>query len=614
MHTKLIRVVAGVAALAAASVGLFSASAAALPPGSPSAGLVSVTPGTGTAATSITLAPPAGASCQGDSAGAGYRWQGFIASASVDAGTLTYAGGAGPNAVAGAVVFPLLSTTSSPLVDMNTAPAVAPNVTGLITGIPAVDFSGFPAGTFPNGVYNVGFACTLTNATTRFWQSPITVTNPGGVFTFAFGAAPSAPVLNSPLTSGNGTLAGTFTEAPAAPAVTGYLVTAVPTVGATVTSPVAAAATSFTLTGLVNGTSYSVSLTATNTAGTSAASNTVTGTPALAAQPPVTNLQAAPAPNAAVLTWTPPAGTATVTGYTVGVSPTVVGAPFTIVGPANTFTVNGLTAGTVYTFTVTATYAAPNTGTPATVQLAPPGDAVIMQEITVNRPVGALVLTQVCGVFGALPLEPASPGFPQLNAAVFSAASPTAPTLDAAHLNPDPKFAGYPYPVDPVTGVPNPTYPTHCALNLGVSHLVTTGPEAGKYFQTDGRLNQVTIIDTRDTDAGWTVSGSVTNFTSGSNSFSGNYLGWSPVKSSDSGVTFEGYDQTVVAGGIVLPGAGVLPGLPASTLGLMTNKTLASAAPNVGLGQATLDARIKLLIPVTANAGTYNATLTLSAV
>jgi Fibronectin type III domain len=612
MHAQLTRVVAGATAIAAASVGLFFASASALPPGSASAGLVTVTPGTGTAATSITLAPPAGASCQGDSAGAGYRWQGFIASAAVDAGTLTYAGGAGPNAVAGQVVFPLLSTTSSPLVDMTTAPAVAPSVTGLITGIPTIDFSGFPAGTFPSGVYNVGFACTLTNATTRFWESPITITNAPN-FAFSFGAAPSAPVLNSPLTSGNGSLSGTFTEALAAPAVTGFTVTAVPTAGTTVTTTLPAAATSFTVSGLVNGTSYSVSLFATNTVGNSAPSNSVSGTPAVAAQPPVTNLQAAPAPNAAVLTWTPPAGTATVTGYTIGVSPTVPGAPFTIVGPASTFTVNGLTAGTVYTFTVTATYAPPDTGTPATVQLAPPGDAVITQDISVNRPVGALVLTQVCGNFGALPSEPASPGFPILTAATASS-TPTAPTIDAARTVADPKFPGYPYPVDPVTGVPNPTYPTHCALNMGISHLITTGTEAGKYFETDGRLNQVTVVDTRDTDAGWTLSGSITNFTSGSNNFSGNYLGWTPVKTSDSGVTLEGYDQNVVAGGTVLPGAGVLPGLPASTLGLMTNKTLASAAAGVGLGQAALDARLRLLIPVTANAGTYNATLTLSAV
>ncbi len=597
MHTRLIKVVAGVAALAAASVGLFSASASALPPGSPSSGLVSVTPATGIATTSITLAPPAGAACQGDSATGGYRWQTFIASGSVDAGTLTYAGGAGPNAVAGSVVLPLVSTSGSVITDATTSVGTA-----LLTGIPTFDFSAFPAGTFPSGAYNIGFACTLSNATTRFWQAPITITNAPN-FAFSFGAVPAAPVLASPLTSGNGTLAGTFTEAVAAPAVTGYTVTAIPTAGTTVTTTLAAAATSFSLTGLVNGTSYAVRLFATNTTGNSPISNIVNGTPTLAAQPPVTNLAAAPAPNSAVLTWTPPAGTATVTGYTIGVSPTVAGAPFTIVGPASTFTVTGLLAGTTYTFTVTASYAAPDVGTPATVQLAPPGNAIITQDISVTRPFGGLVLTQVCARYGALPLEPASLGFSALGALGATGAG-TAPTIDPARTVADPAFGQYPYPVD-AAQVPNPTYPTHCALNMGTASLITSGTEAGKYFAVSGRLNQVTVVDTRDTDAGWVLSGSVTNFTSGSNSFSGNYLGWTPVASGDSGATLQGYDQTTTAGPSVAP---------AFASGLTTSKVLGQAAPNVGLGIAVFDARLKLLIPVTANNGAYTATLTLSAI
>jgi hypothetical protein len=379
----------------------------------------------------------------------------------------------------------------------------------------------------------------------------------------------------------------------------------VPTAGATVTLPLAAAATSFTLTGLVNGTSYAVSLIATNTVGNSPASNTVSGAPAIAPQPPVTNLQAAPAPNSAVLSWIAPAGTATPTGYSITVSPAVPGSPFTAPAGATTFTVTGLTPGTTYLFTVTATYAAPDTGTPASVSLAPPGNAIITQDISVTRPVGALVLTQRCGVNGALPVEPASPGFAQLPALPASANQlGAAPTIDVARTVADPAFGQYPYPTDALN-VPNPTYPTHCGLALGISKLVTTGTEAGKYFAIDGHLNQVNVVDTRDTDAGWVLSGSVTNFTSGANSFSGNYLGWSPVMTGDSGVTLEGYDQTVVGGPAVVP---------AFASGLTTPKVLASAAPNVGLGIATLDARLKLLIPVTANNGVYTAILTLSAV
>jgi hypothetical protein len=43
-------------------------------------------------------------------------------------------------------------------------------------------------------------------------------------------------------------------------------------------------------------------------------------------------------------------------------------------------------------------------------------------------------------------------------------------------------------------------------------------------------------------------------------------------------------------------------------------KTLASAAAGNGVGIAVLDARIKLLIPVSANADTYTGILTLSSI
>ena len=72
-------------------------------------------------------------------------------------------------------------------------------------------------------------------------------------------------------------------------------------------------------------------------------------------------------------------------------------------------------------------------------------------------------------------------------------------------------------PVD-ANGVPtNPgavTYPTNCGLSLGTAQLITTGSEAGKYFRASGRLNQVTVVDTRNVDAGWTLQGAMTDFSS----------------------------------------------------------------------------------------------------
>ena len=281
MRTKMTFIVASLLA-SVVSIGVIFHDTSALPPGNPSAGIVTMDPVHGVGATSITLAPPPGAACQGDSATGGYRWQTFIASASVDPGTLTYAGGVGPNAVGGAVVQPLLSSGGGTVLTNQTTSVG----TALITGVPTIDFAAFPAGFFPNGTYNVGFACTLSNATTRYWLAPIRVTNPGTAFTYDYGAAPAKPVLASPLTPGVGTLSGTFTQPTSVPAITGYTVTAVPTAGTTVNLALAAGATSFTLSGLVNGTLYSVSLIATNSIGSSPVSNTVVGAPAAAPPPP----------------------------------------------------------------------------------------------------------------------------------------------------------------------------------------------------------------------------------------------------------------------------------------------------------------------------------------
>jgi hypothetical protein len=270
------------------SIGVISTTTTALPAGIPSDGVVTMTPTTGVATTSITLLPPSGAACQGDSVSfPGYRWQGFIATASIDPGTLTYNGGAGPVAPPGKA-FPLVQTTGTPVIDQTTGVATTPGGPGLLTPFNNIDFSpaNFPPGTIADGTYNIGYACTQNNATTRFWAAKVSITNPGGVLTYSFGGVPNAPALASPLTAGDGTLAGTFTESAAVPSITGYTVIAVPTSGTTVTLPVAAAATSFALNGLVNGTSYAVSLTATNAKGAGPASNTVNGTPVAAVTTP----------------------------------------------------------------------------------------------------------------------------------------------------------------------------------------------------------------------------------------------------------------------------------------------------------------------------------------
>ena len=166
--------------------------------------------------------------------------------------------------------------------------------------------------------------------------------------------------------------------------------------------------------------------------------------------------------------------------------------------------------------------------------------------------------------------------------------------------------------------MPNPNYPTTCGLDLGIGALLTQGDYAGNYFAATGRINQITIVDTRDTDAGWTLNGRMSAFTGpGGETFSGNHLGWDPEKTWDSAATLAGYDMTVTAGTARQPVA------PSSTAGLgdasnetnnLLAKALAKANTGAGLGMAVIDARVRLLVPVTVNAGTYTGTLTFTIV
>ena len=133
--------------------------------------------------------------------------------------------------------------------------------------------------------------------------------------------------------------------------VTSYVVTASPG-GATAT--VDGDRTSATVGGLVNGTSYTFTVVATNALGsspTSAASNAVTPAPVPGAPH---NVTAARGDKAATVGWTAPStsGGSAITGYTVTSSPG--GITKTVAADQTTALVTGLTNGTGYTFTVVA--------------------------------------------------------------------------------------------------------------------------------------------------------------------------------------------------------------------------------------------------------------------
>jgi len=596
----------------------------------PNATIVSVTDATTAvisaaptaSATGVSLTVGIPANCSGDSATGSYRWQTFFVASSYDVATLTY-NASGPVPVGGVFAQPLYSA-GTPVVNRTTAVGTPTNP-GQIVNIPTFSWSLYPAGFVPAGTYKVGIACTLSGQTTDYWQRTVTVTaNPSGgpaQFNYAQGAVPEAPT-GVTVAPGNGEL-GVSWAAPAGadPVVTSYKVYVD---GAYTGTPATGAST--TLTGLTNGTSYSITVSAVNDVGEGPQSSPVSGTPALASQSPVQNLVASAAvegidlsfqaPAAASGTQNPVSYTITFNGGPVATPPAgVTGTnPFSVTAaPAAPLEFRGMTVGTTYTIVVDVVWpASPGYASPpAQVQATPLSNRLITQTITVTRPQGALIMTQRCSVYGPLPAfsaDAAFPGYPK--AGTDWSGGNTNPAFAPASGQPtgesSARYAEYPNP-SPAT------YPTDCGLSMGTASLVLSGPAdfIGNYYAAEGRLNQVSILDTRDVDDGWTVSGQVGDFALPGNadSFSGNYLGWIPQVTYTSPTTGGGYTQAVAPGPRVKPGDGISSGS-----GLQTApKVLASANTGQGLGLALLDARLQLLIPASANFGTYTGVLTLTA-
>ncbi len=216
---------------------------------------------------------------------------------------------------------------------------------------------------------------------------------------------PDIPVIGLATASATATTAGSATLTWTAPlnggsAITSYQIVATPTTGTTVTrTGIAAAATSGTVTGLVNGTTYTLQVRAVNNLGSSplsAASNPVTPT-GVAVTP--TSVIAVRGDTQVSLSWTAPStnGGAAITSWTVQVrnGATVVRTD-TITGPTPSATITGLTNGTAHNFRVAAVNAngtsplsvASNSVTPATTPGAP-----VLGAVTPGAPGGALTVT-----------------------------------------------------------------------------------------------------------------------------------------------------------------------------------------------------------------------------
>jgi hypothetical protein len=128
---------------------------------------------------------------------------------------------------------------------------------------------------------------------------------------------------------------------------------------------------------------------------------------------------------------------------------------------------------------------------------------------------------------------------------------------------------------------------------------------AGDLFTTTGSLKPVTVTDSRAGNPGWTVSGQVGDFSDGqSHAINGENLGWTP------NVVDNSTAQTVTVGAPVAAANGVASG-DNGTAGLKQSRTLATGT---GLGTTHLSASLALNVPTSTVAGTYTATLTLTAI
>jgi len=162
-------------------------------------------------------------------------------------------------------------------------------------------------------------------------------------------AVPISPVLTG-ITPGDGTITIQFTQETPLPPITNYQYNL--NGGAFILFSPAATSSPVTISGLTNGTSYTIILQAINDLGTSTDSNSLAAVPGLVPGPP-TALVATPGVAQASVTFTPPVYTSglPITGYTITSSP----GGFQQTGFAPPIVVTGLTNGTAYTFTAIAT-------------------------------------------------------------------------------------------------------------------------------------------------------------------------------------------------------------------------------------------------------------------
>ena len=203
---------------------------------------------------------------------------------------------------------------------------------------------GATAYSFAPAAAQVGYYLTLSETVTGTSGSATAFAASTALVTTSIPGAPT----NVYGVAGVGSATVTWTAPTTGLAVASYTVTSLPA-GGTCTS----ATTSCVVTGLLRTTSYTFTVTATNTYGTSPASVASLAVTPLATEPSAAiGVTAVPSNGSATVSWTAAVANGyVVTGYTVASSPAGGSCSTT----ATSCVVTGLTNGTVYTFSVTAT-------------------------------------------------------------------------------------------------------------------------------------------------------------------------------------------------------------------------------------------------------------------
>lgn len=187
----------------------------------------------------FTMALPAGAACQG-SGPAGYRWESYLVSASVDVGALTW--NIGPNPVSGSIVTSLYNPDGEQIATK----FPSSNPAGLISGIPQIALPNLPV-TLAPGVYTIGIACTFSGATQDYWASTFTIAANGADTPLGITWTASAPSTPTTTTTTAATTTTTTAGSTTTTTVAGATTTTVKATTTTSTAPASSTTTATTL-------------------------------------------------------------------------------------------------------------------------------------------------------------------------------------------------------------------------------------------------------------------------------------------------------------------------------------------------------------------------------